>query len=43
MIVLIDKLYWISGSKPPTSSTEAFYFSVDNVSDASKNDSNEHD
>jgi hypothetical protein len=28
----LDKLYWISGSKPPASTSEAFYFSVDNVS-----------
>lgn len=30
----VDKLYWISGTKPPSSSSEAFYYSVDNVSDA---------
>jgi hypothetical protein len=31
IIALSDKLYWISGTKPPTSEHNAFYFSVDNV------------
>jgi hypothetical protein len=26
----IDKLYWISGSRPPSSESKAYYFSVDN-------------
>jgi hypothetical protein len=32
----IDKLYWISGSKPPQSSTDAYYFNIDSVSFTSK-------
>ena len=31
IIALLDKLFWISGTKPPTSEHNAFYFSVDNV------------
>lgn len=29
LIYLLDKLFFVSGSKPPTSSTEAYFFSVD--------------
>jgi hypothetical protein len=27
----VDKLYWLSGNRPPTSESSAYYFSVDNV------------
>jgi len=30
-INLIDKLYWISNSKPPQSQKEAYYFCIDHV------------
>ena len=31
--IIEDKLYWISGTVPPTSESDnAYYFSVDNVS-----------
>jgi hypothetical protein len=30
--IIEDKLYWVSGTRPPTSDTpNAYYFSVDNV------------
>lgn len=31
IIYTIDKLYWMSGSKPPASQDDAYYFNVDNV------------
>jgi hypothetical protein len=32
--IIEDKLYWISGTAPPTSESDnAYYFSVDNVSE----------
>lgn len=27
---VVDKLYWISASKPPQSHTEAYFFNIDN-------------
>lgn len=28
----IDKLYWMSGNKPPLSSSDAYFFNIDLVS-----------
>jgi len=28
--IIKDKLYWVSGSRPPSSSCEAYYFTIDN-------------
>jgi hypothetical protein len=31
LIIVVDKLYWVSGISPPSSESNAYYFSVDSV------------